>query len=136
MEWKHRQKTSHWKRVLLGLTAKPFSRSPTFDFITVLSCSVVSDSLRPFGFWPIKLFWPWEFPGKNTGVSCYFLLQRIFPTQGLNPGLLCLLYFRQILYPLSHWGSLHVAKMLLTYPTPRPLTPDFYPIFVPPPKYC
>ena len=27
------------------------------------------------------------FPGKNTGVDCHFLLQGIFPTQGLNPGL-------------------------------------------------
>ena len=25
------------------------------------------------------------FPGKNTGVSCHFLLQGIFPTQGSNP---------------------------------------------------
>ena len=25
------------------------------------------------------------FPGKNTGMGCYFLLQGIFPTQGLNP---------------------------------------------------
>ena len=30
---------------------------------------------------------PWDFPGKNTGVGCHFLLQEIFPTQGLNPGL-------------------------------------------------
>ena len=29
----------------------------------------------------------WDFPGKNTGVGCQFLLQEIFPTQGLNPGL-------------------------------------------------
>ena len=28
------------------------------------------------------------FPGKNTGVGCHFLLQGIFPTQGLNLGLL------------------------------------------------
>ena len=28
---------------------------------------------------------PWDFPGKNTGVGCHFLLQEIFPTQGLNP---------------------------------------------------
>ena len=27
-------------------------------------------------------------PGKNTGVSCHALLQGVFPTQGLNPGLL------------------------------------------------
>ena len=41
-------------------------------------------------------------PGKNTGVGCHVLLQRIFPTQGLKPGLLrC----RQILYHLSHQGS-------------------------------
>ena len=26
-------------------------------------------------------------PGKNTGVGCHSLLQGIFPTQGLNPGL-------------------------------------------------
>ena len=30
-------------------------------------------------------------PGKNTGGDCHFLLQGIFPTQGLNPHLLCLL---------------------------------------------
>ena len=27
-------------------------------------------------------------PGKNTGVSCHALIQRIFPNQGLNRGLL------------------------------------------------
>ena len=30
---------------------------------------------------------PWNSPGKNTGVGCHFLLQEIFPTQELNPGL-------------------------------------------------
>ena len=29
-----------------------------------------------------------DFPGKNIGVGCPFLLQGIFPTQGWNPGLL------------------------------------------------
>ena len=24
---------------------------------------------------------PWDFPGKDTGLGCHFLLQRIFPTQ-------------------------------------------------------
>ena len=42
-------------------------------------------------------------PGKNTGVVCHALLQRIFPTQGSNPGLP---HCRQILYCLSHQGSL------------------------------
>jgi len=37
-------------------------------------------------------------PGKNTGVGGHFLLQGIFLTQGLNPGLL---QCRQV----SQWGS-------------------------------
>ena len=28
------------------------------------------------------LLYPWDSPGKNTGVSCHALLQGIFPTQG------------------------------------------------------
>ena len=71
----------------------------------VLSCSAVSDSLRPFGLSPTSLLCPWDFPGKNTGVGCHSLLQGIFPTQGSNPGLL---YCRQILYHLSHQGSPHI----------------------------
>ena len=46
---------------------------------------------------------PWDFPGKNTGVGCHFLLQEIFPTPGLNLGLL---HCRQTRYRLSHQGSL------------------------------
>ena len=34
------------------------------------------------------LLCPWDFPGKNTGVRCHFLLQGIFLTQGSNLGLL------------------------------------------------
>ena len=41
-------------------------------------------------------------PGKNTGVDCHALLQGIFPTQGLNPGLP---HCRWILYHLSHHGN-------------------------------
>jgi len=39
---------------------------------------------------PTRLLRPWDFPGKNTGVGCHFLLQGIFLTQGSNPGLLAL----------------------------------------------
>ena len=43
---------------------------------------------------------PWrDFPGKNTEVGCYVLLQGIFPTLGSNLGLL---HCRQTLYWLSH----------------------------------
>ena len=44
---------------------------------------------------------------RNTGVSIHFLLQGIFPTQGLNPGLL---HFGQILYHLSHQGNLQAEQ--------------------------
>ena len=33
---------------------------------------------------PTRLLCPWDFPGKNTGVGSHALLQRIFPTLGLN----------------------------------------------------
>ena len=48
---------------------------------------------------------PWDSPGKNPGVGCHALLQGIFPIQESNPCLLCLLHYRQILYPQSHLGS-------------------------------
>ena len=47
-----------------------------------VSCSVMSDSLRPHGLYPDKLLCSWTSPGKNTGVSSHSLLQRIFLTQG------------------------------------------------------
>ena len=50
-------------------------------------------------------------PGKNTGVGCHALLQRIFPTRGSNPGLP---HFRQILYCLSHQGSLCLVYSFLS----------------------
>ena len=45
---------------------------------------------------------PGDSPGKNTGMACHALLQGIFPTQGLNPGLP---HCKQILYHLSHQRS-------------------------------
>ena len=57
----------------------------------------MSNCLRPH-----ELYSPWNFPGQNSGVSSLSLLQGIFPTQGLNPGLL---HCRQIIYQLSHKGS-------------------------------
>ena len=39
--------------------------------------SVVSDSVWPYRQQPTRLLHPWESPGKNTGVGCHFLLQRM-----------------------------------------------------------
>ena len=57
----------------------------------------MSISLQPRG-----LYSPWNSPGKNTRVGSLSLLQGIFLTQGLNPGLP---HCRWILYQLSHQGS-------------------------------
>ena len=59
----------------------------------------MSNSLRPCGLYPTGLLCPSDFPGKNTGVSCHFILQGIFPTQRLNQHLL---FGRRILY---HWAT-------------------------------
>ena len=48
-------------------------------------------------------------PGKNTGVDCHSLLQRIFSTQGSNPGLP---HCRWIHYQLSHQGSPWILEWL------------------------
>ena len=70
-----------------------------FDLLfCVFFCSVVSDSSQPHGLKSARLPCPWDFPGKNTGMGCHFLLQRIFHTQGWNLGLL---HCRQT---LSHLG--------------------------------
>ena len=65
-----------------------------------VSYSVMSDSVTP---WTVAYQAPlWNSPGKNTGMSCHSLLQGIFLTQRLNPGLL---HCRQILYQRSHQES-------------------------------
>ena len=76
-------------------------------------CSAVYDSLQPHGLQPARLLCPWNFPGKNTGVGCYFLHQGIFPTQGLKTHFLRLLHSRRILYQLSHQGSLSSYEVVV-----------------------
>ena len=68
--------------------------------------SVLSYSLRLYGLWPTRLLCPWNFPGKNTGVGCHFLLQEIEPA---SPVFFFFLHCRQILY---HWtiGKAHNSK--------------------------
>ena len=62
----------------------------------------MSASLGPHG-----LKSPCNSPGQNTGMGSLSLLQGIFTTQGLNPGLL---HCRRILYQLSHKGSPRILE--------------------------
>ena len=73
--------------------------------MSILSHSVVSDSLQPTRLQPIRILCSWDFSGKNIGVGCHFLLQGIFLTQGSNLCLLHLPHSRQLLYLLIHLGS-------------------------------
>ena len=75
-----------------------------------VSCSVISDSL-----WPHGLHSPRNSLGQNTRIGSCFLPQGIFPTQGLNPGLL---HCRQILYQLSHKGNPRILEWV-AYPFSR-----------------
>ena len=79
------------------------------------SHSVMSNSL-----WPHRLHSPWNSPGQNTGVGSCSLLQRIFPTQGSNPGVL---YCRQILYQLRHQGSPRILEWVAYSFSSRSLQP-------------
>ena len=75
------------------------------SILRVKSCSVVSNCLRPYRLQPTRLLCPWDSPGKNAGVGCHALLQRIFPTQGLNLCLLCLLHWQVGSLPLVPPGK-------------------------------
>ena len=67
--------------------------------------AVIANSLQPHGLQSTKFLNLWDFPGKNAGVDCHFLLQEIFPTQGWNPCLLHLLDWQADSLPLWHQGS-------------------------------
>ena len=70
------------------------------EAIMDVSHSVISNSLRS-----PRLCYPWNSPGKNTGVGCHFLLQGIFPTEGLNLVHLCLLHWWAGSLPTEPQGS-------------------------------
>ena len=80
---------------------------------------------------------PWDFPGKNTGMGCHFLLQKIFPTQGSNPSLL---HWQAVILPLNHKRSPFSVFCSVTQSCPtlcNPIdcsTPGLCPS--PPPRVC
>ena len=92
-----------WKALLIA-----------YVLCAVLSCSVVSDSLRPHGLL-LGSSVHGDSPGKNTGVGCHALFQRLFPTQGSNPGLLRCEWF---LYCLNHQKNPRILEWV-AYPFSR-----------------
>ena len=80
-------------------TTSSKNRVIAIPFLGTVCCFVAKSciTLRPHGLYLTRLFCPWDFPGKNTGVGCHFLPQWLFPTQVLpyprikptSPALVC-----------------------------------------------
>ena len=88
----------------LDLHGKPEAENDGLCLVTpscLTLCGVLDSS-------PSDSFVHGDSPGKNTGVSCHFLLHGIFPIQRLNP---VLPHCRLILYWLSHWRMMWVASI-------------------------
>ena len=95
----------------------------TWPYMVVDSLSHVWQICNPTDCSPTRILCPWNFPGKNTGVGCNFLLQGIFRTEESNPGLLhcrqdsCITgrFFYWLSYkgsPSDHtWGSLFPGSL-------------------------
>ena len=64
-------------------------------FVDPMDCSLPGSSVHG------------DSPGKNTGVGCRTLLQGIFQTQGLNPGLP---HCKRNLYRLSYQGRTRILE--------------------------
>ena len=95
----------HWEHRVL--TTEPPGKSPSAllmpsrlmqmlrvqgpHLACVCACAQLYPTLQPHRLWPARLLCPWNFPGRNTGSGCCYLLPGIFPIQRSNPCLLCLL---------------------------------------------
>ena len=74
----------------LAAAAEPNSKTENWERVGLSpSCCCLVVQLCPTLCNPTDCNMPgsavWNFLGKKTGVGCHFLLQGIFPTQGLNP---------------------------------------------------
>ena len=83
--------------------------------VYIFSHSVVSDSLQPHGLYPSRLLCPWDFPGKNTGMGCHFLLQGIFLTQGSNWYLLGVPHWQADSLPWASHPGIPIASTISLY---------------------
>ena len=97
--WGYQRRTQYfsyesWKPLVLAI------------YLHVLSVTQLYPTLlRLHGLWPARLLCSWNFPSKNTGVGCHFLLQGIFLTQGSNLHLLYLLHWQMGSLPLYQQGN-------------------------------
>ena len=104
----------------IHLQKKPNKNKPNQTIKSLKKNYNLKNDERTFFFWKslscvwhfVTIYSPWNSPGLNTGVDGLFLLQGIFPTQGLNPGLP---HCWWILYQLSHKGKPSILEWV-AYP--------------------
>ena len=99
----HLTPSTKWKFVVWLFSN---SRGPVEARVYIFVCTHAQllscvNSLWPRGLQPARLLCPWDFPGKNTGADCHFLLQGIFSTQVF----LHLLHWQVDSLQLSYLGS-------------------------------
>ena len=110
--WTEHQRTGAfelwcWRRLLrVPWTARRSNQSILKETVHI-NCEGETRSVMSDSFWLHEWHSPWNSPGQNTGVGSLSLLQGIFLTQGLNPGIPpC----RRILYQLSHKRSPRILE--------------------------
>ena len=90
----------NWLNLLLHEWYKSHQLCPTL--CNPMDCSLPGSSVHG------------ESPGENTGVGCHALLQGMFPIQGSNLCLLCLLHWQAGSLPLAPQGSLSYYAVMIT----------------------
>ena len=98
----------HWPLFSLSHLAESVGISHCCPLYTACVLSCVQVFATPWTVAP-RLLCPWDFPGKNPGVGCHFLLQGIFQTHGSNQCLPCFLQWQADSLPLSHLENLTLA---------------------------
>ena len=86
--------------------------------VLLFNLKVVSNSWVLRGLQPTRLLCPGDFPGKNIGVGCHYLLHGIFPTPGIKSGFPALA--GRFLTTEPQWEALWnpvVYKMLVFLPS-------------------
>ena len=117
MGWQKRKNPETAGQVILGNYVSSLASVSQFMLACVCakslqSCPALSDTMDHSLLGSSLLC---DSPGKNTGVDCHALFQAIFPTQGSNPCLLCLLHWEAgplPLAPLENPFSVHKMHLI------------------------
>ena len=73
--WKTQQWPQDWNRSVFNPIPKKGNAQDCSNYCT--SALISHASMQPHRRQPTRLPRPWDSPGKNTGVGCHFLLQRM-----------------------------------------------------------